>query len=622
MAEPRFVVEQRATGNENVRPGPRRTGDGLRRDAAIYFQIDGVVQTGVRNHGAHSANLCFHRCDVRLTTEAGVHRHHEYEVDEIKYVRNLVGRSRRVQRHRCSRPQLADVTERAMQMVARLDVHDQPLAASLDVSLGHHVGGHHHEVGLERFLREVSSRCDDVGAEREIGDELPVHHVPLNEIGTCRIERDDCFAEFGEVDRQHRRSDLHGPHASSSLGSLVVTDAEPTARVGATQSLRIERLVAGGEAMARRADGRVVFVAGALPGEMIDVEYVEVKRDFARARVMKIVESSSHRVTPPCRHVSDGCGGCDWQHIATSAQHDAKVAVVREAFARTGRLSDVAIRRGGSVGYDALRTTVRMAVSPAGRLGFRRAASHDVVDIDTCLVTHPRIAEIVSTVGVRGGGEVTLRCGDATGERAVWSHDKARLLGLPEDVATGANAVVHEEVAGTRLQVSMESFFQASRQAAELLVDSVARASHGALDGADGVVVDAYGGVGLFAATVVPVGVPTVVVEASDSACEDARVNLRGHGARVVRARFEHWSPQRAGLVIADPARSGLGKPGVSVVVGTAAPRVVLVSCDAVAAARDARLLVDSGYSIVEIEVLDLFPHTHHVEVVTSFERP
>ncbi|MFM8265856.1 MAG: hypothetical protein ACKOAI_07320, partial [Acidimicrobiia bacterium] len=108
--------------------------------------------------------------------------------------------------------------------------------------------------------------------------------------------------------------------------------------------------------------------------------------------------------------------------------------------------------------------------------------------------------------------------------------------------------------------------------------------------------------------------------ESSESACDDARVNLRGHTAKVVRARFEQWRPERAGLVIADPARNGLGKEGVAQIVATQAPRVVLVSCDAVAAARDARLLLDANYSLVQAEVLDLFPHTHHVEVVSTFE--
>ena len=400
-----------------------------------------------------------------------------------------------------------------------------------------------------------------------------------------------------------------------------MTRADSAANVGATRRLHIERLVAGGDGMARDTDGRVVFVEGVIGDEHVDVEIVEAKRDFARARLVGVASSSPFRVQPPCRHVSDGCGGCNWQHLAASAQHDAKVEIVREAFARTGRLPEAEIRKGGSVGHDALRTTVRMAVTSEGRLGFRRAASHEVVNIESCLVMHPRLAELVAEVGVRGSGEVTLRCGDATGERGVWSHGRARLLGLPDDVVTGAGAVVHEEVAGVRLRVSMESFFQASRQAAEILVDAVGRASQGLLDGSEGPVIDAYGGIGLFSATLVPKDVQAVVVESSTSACDDAFSNLRGHTADIVQARFEHWVAQRAGLVIADPARSGLGKPGVSVVVDTDAPCVVLVSCDAVAAARDARLLVDAGYQLDDVEVLDLFPHTHHVEVVATYRR-
>lgn len=390
---------------------------------------------------------------------------------------------------------------------------------------------------------------------------------------------------------------------------------------GSNRRLHIERLVAGGDAMARDTDGRVVFVDGALPGETADVEFIEEKRDFARARLRSVAVASAQRVTPPCAHVAEGCGGCNWQHLAASAQHDAKVDIVREAFARTGRLPEVRIARGASVGHDALRTTVRMAVTADGRLGFRRSGSHDVVGVEHCLVMHPLLAQLISDIRVRGVGEVTLRCGDATGERGVWSHDRARLLGLPDDVATGAGAVVHEEVAGVRLRVAMESFFQASRQAAELLVDAVGRASQGLLDGSEGPVVDAYGGIGLFSATLVPRDVQAVVVESSKSACDDAYSNLRGRTADIVQARFEQWVAQPAGLVIADPARSGVGKPGVGVIVETDAPRVVLVSCDAVAAARDARLLVDAGYQLDNVEVLDLFPHTHHVEVVATYNR-
>ena len=140
--------------------------------------------------------------------------------------------------------------------------------------------------------------------------------------------------------------------------------------VGHRRELHIERLVAGGDALARDGDGRVVFINGALPGETIEAEFVEVKRDFARARMLRVASASPNRVTPPCRHVADGCGGCDWQHLAAHAQHDAKVAVVREAFARPARIPDAPIVRGGAVGHEASRTTIKfkLEASDVGQL--------------------------------------------------------------------------------------------------------------------------------------------------------------------------------------------------------------------------------------------------------------
>jgi 23S rRNA (uracil1939-C5)-methyltransferase len=129
-----------------------------------------------------------------------------------------------------------------------------------------------------------------------------------------------------------------------------VTSPDTPVKVGTTRQLHIERLVAGGESMARDTDGRVVFVDGALPDETVEVEFTEVKRDFARARLRRVQVATANRVTPPCAHVADGCGGCNWQHLAASAQHDAKVDIVREAFARTGRLPEARIVRGASGG--------------------------------------------------------------------------------------------------------------------------------------------------------------------------------------------------------------------------------------------------------------------------------
>ena len=112
-----------------------------------------------------------------------------------------------------------------------------------------------------------------------------------------------------------------------------------------------------------------------------------------------------------------------------------------------------------------------------------------------------------------------------------------------------------------------------------------------------------------------------MTAESSPSSTADARVNLRDIDARVKTTTVERWQAPRADLVVADPSRAGLGRKGAAALAATAAPRIVLVSCDPAAAGRDVALLVGLGYTPVEAVVVDLFPHTHHTEVVTRFDR-
>jgi len=155
-----------------------------------------------------------------------------------------------------------------------------------------------------------------------------------------------------------------------------------------------------------------------------------------------------------------------------------------------------------------------------------------------------------------------------------------------------------------------------------LLVSLVgAAAGREYLSGERGTVVDAYGGIGLFTATLLDRDVPCIVVESNERACADADRNLEHHDVEIVCIAVEQWHAQPAGLVIADPARAGLGRAGVASLLATEAERIVLVSCDPVAGARDARLLVDAGYDAHGVTVVDVFPHTHHVEVVAAFDR-
>ena len=395
------------------------------------------------------------------------------------------------------------------------------------------------------------------------------------------------------------------------------------------EQVRFERLVAGGDALGHLADGRVVFVPGALPGELVDVQITQAKKDFARGTVASIIEPSTHRVAPPCEHVARGCGGCSWQHLDVAQHMEAKVAIVREALRRNGKIETLEVVAGGFVPPTASRTTLRMAVTPDGRLGFRRGGSHDVIDTPICLVAHSLLNDFIGNVRITGATEATLRCGVATGEVGIWLHDEdgedvpgATVTGLPSHAVVGRKAMLHEVVQGVSLQVSMASFFQASQVAAELLVSAVNDAAgDAALSGEFGPIIDAYGGVGLFTATLVDTDIPVVLVESNPSACSDARSNLHDHDVSIEQIAVEQWRVQDAGLVIADPARNGLGAMGVNAIVATEAKRIVLVSCDAVAGARDIRLLLDAGYACEGVTVLDLFPNTPHVEVVSSFSR-
>jgi len=387
------------------------------------------------------------------------------------------------------------------------------------------------------------------------------------------------------------------------------------------RTVRPERLIAGGEALAHDADGRVVFVRGGVPGDEVTISTIEEKGDWSRALIDQVVTASPDRVEPPCPRRREGCGGCDWQHIAVSAQLPAKIGIVRDALRRTGKLPDAVLRTGRSVPDRGYRTTVRVVGDGDGRAAFRLDRSHDTALASDCLVADPALLPVLDSSRLTPELEVTFRTSVDTGEiTARWDRAQGDVTGLPATVAVGPTARLHEQVAGHRFRVSAASFFQSGPAAAELLVDAVKRAAP-ELAGARSVL-DAYAGVGLFALAATSPSSKLLTVETSKSAVGDCRSNLAGRHARVEQAEFGAWRPDRGleiDVAIADPSRTGLGRPGVGALVSAEPSVLVLVSCDPVALARDAALLTRHGYHHDGTEVLDLFPHTHHVECVTRF---
>ena len=389
-------------------------------------------------------------------------------------------------------------------------------------------------------------------------------------------------------------------------------------------------MAAGGSAVAHDAEGRVVFVEGAIPGERVSAQISEEKKSFSRAAVTEVLHTSPHRRTPPCRYVAEGCGGCDWQHITPSHQLALRQQVVEGALGRLGGASKPVVEPGPELPSEAYRTTVRCLVVD-GRAAYRRRGSHEGVVIDDCLIAHPLISELIAEGRFADAREVTLRVGARTGERLVIAHPTAHGVSVPDgvrvvgtdDLKRGRRAWYHEDVAGRSWRISATSFFQDRPDGAEALIDRAAQliARH-APDA--GHLVDLCSGVGLFAGTLGQ-GRRVTAVERHRSALADARVNLAADDVKLVGSSFERWRPTKgdsaADVVLADPARSGLGRKGVAVVAATGAPLVLLVSCDPASLGRDAGLLGDVGYRSLGSSLVDLFPQTSHVETMTGFIR-
>jgi len=379
----------------------------------------------------------------------------------------------------------------------------------------------------------------------------------------------------------------------------------------------------GGAAVARDGEGRVVFVDGALAGERVQVEVTQAKRSFRRARTVSVLEASPGRVEPACPEVRRGCGGCDLPFASHAEQRLMKASMVADALGRIGRLDAVpSVGAGPDLATSGFRTTVRAAVVD-GRAALRRRHSHELVEVGSCRVAHPLVEELL--VGGRYGdaGEVTIRVGARTGERMVVTDGEPGSVHLPDGVVVTTraddDAHVHEVVGGRRFRISPRSFFQTRADGADALVEVVGRA----VDGSGGTLVDLCAGVGLFGVTLGPAFDRVVAVESNRSATDDAAVNLAHLGDRVSvdRVAVERWRPVAADVVVADPSRSGLAREGVERVAATGAGLVVLVSCDAGSLGRDAGLLAASGYRLDDVTLVDLFPDTAHVEVVSTYRR-
>ena len=390
--------------------------------------------------------------------------------------------------------------------------------------------------------------------------------------------------------------------------------------------MTIHDLAVGGDGVGRLADGRVVFVPGSVLDDELSVDLVEEKDRFARGVIVDIVEPGAGRREAPCRYVAEGCGGCDWQHLDDDAQADGKITLVEGALRKLGGVDVPEVRYVAGPEPTRYRTTVRVGVKD-GRAAYRARSSNDLVRVEDCLVAHPFMDDILAEGFFGEASDVTIRVGARTGDRLVMGEPRADGFKVPGAAVVigrnrarkGAEAFITEEAAGVEWRISARSFFQSSPEGAEMLVALAAEWLE-VHEVGEVAMVDLYAGVGLFSGTVGDWFDKVTAIESSGSAVADAQHNLGQH-VSIVRCAVEDWVPELADVVIADPPRAGLKAAGVDIVARTEAPHVLLVSCDAGALGRDAGLLAAAGYELDQVDVLDMFPQTSHVEVVTGWVK-
>ena len=406
--------------------------------------------------------------------------------------------------------------------------------------------------------------------------------------------------------------------------------------------LTVIAMAHGGAALGRY-EGRVIFVTGAIPGETVRVEVVEDKGRFAHARAVEVLDPSPDRVAPRCPHFPE-CGGCQWQHIDYPRQTALKAEVVRDQLSRVGGLADPPLRPTLAApapwGY---RNRVTFSVGADGQLGFQRAASHAVVPIQECHIADPRLMALYDDLDLDLPDltRMALWAGSAPDDLLIaFETVRDRPPGLQVDfpvscvhLVGGEQAIpvnlignnhVTLQVGGHAYRVSAGRFFQVNTAMAEALVEQVLEW----LDPTpDATVLDAYCGVGLFTLPLDERAGLVVSVELDPGATEDLILNLgEVDNVDVIQGPVEAVLPdlvaeEPLGGVVLDPPRQGLDLAVVDALVESGPPRVVYVSCDPATLARDVKRLARGGYALADVQPVDMFPQTFHVETMALLVR-
>jgi 23S rRNA (uracil1939-C5)-methyltransferase len=451
-------------------------------------------------------------------------------------------------------------------------------------------------------------------------------------------------------------------------------------KLNETIYLNIDDLAMGGEGVGR-SGSLAVFVPDSVPGDQLKIKLVELKKNFARGKIIEIVKPSPDRVEPKCP-LALVCGGCQWQNINYPAQLKFKTKIVQNTLERLGKLKGVRVN--DIIGMDepwGFRNKIQYPISKTGDrksgivMGYYRQGTHDVVDINNCPIEHPKLsraAKIVkdalnkfdysafdsdrsrglfrhlrARIGF-GTGEVILTF--VTSEKAIpgakelikeviarCKKDNINIVGICQNLNPRVTNVILGEVNRTlwgrdfiydkigelKFKVSNTSFYQTNPVQTEVLYNKALELAQ--LSGKE-TVIDAYSGIGTVALWFAKHAQYVFGIEENKQAVYDAAENAQINKTKNCRfniGKVERLLPElkEGEVLILDPPRGGCEEKVMRTIGRSEFKKVIYISCNPSTLARDLAYLSNNGFKVEEVQPVDMFPHSFHIETVTKLVR-
>ena len=386
--------------------------------------------------------------------------------------------------------------------------------------------------------------------------------------------------------------------------------------------LELTGFAPGGKAVAQAPDGRVVFVEYGIPGERVIARVKDERPSYLEASTFQVLDASPRRVEPRCQYFGR-CGGCQLQHIDYAEQLRLKTNVVREQLQRIGHFEQPPLRE--MIGMDdpwAYRNHMRFTARLEGYVGFMERGTHRFLKVEQCPIAIDAVNEVLTDVqdATTGTRQIAIRMGEQSGELLV--QPKLEWRPGQQGTTESGQPWYNERLLGRDFRISSAAFFQVNTRQAERLAQLVIERVTAV---APTVAVDAYSGVGTFAALLAEHVPQVVAIEESAAATADAKLNFDGlYNVEMVAGLVEDVLPDftpAPDVVMIDPPRAGMRREVVDGLLASRTTRVVYVSCDPATLARDVRLLVDGGFDLTGVQPIDMFPQTQHIECVTVLDR-